>query len=99
MNPNIQEIHETDSWNFETLKYNILNESNDIVLDNAYDPDLNFFSKNVKNLDTVYVLLEDFYNSLEKPVTSYFSILHVNIRRKIEVSRNILKVSKLFSLL
>ena len=80
MNPNIQEIHGTDSWNFDTLKYNILNESNDILLDNAYDPDLNFVSKNVKNLDTVYVLLEDFHNSLEKPVTSYFSILHVKIR-------------------
>ena len=49
----------TDSWNFETLKYNISNESNDILLDNAYDPDLNFFRKNVKNLDTVYVLPED----------------------------------------
>ena len=70
----------TDSWNFETLKCNISNESNDILLNNAYDPDLNFFSKNVKNLDTVYVLPEDFHGSLEKPVTSYFSILHLNIR-------------------
>ena len=50
MNPNIQEIRGTDSWNFETLKYNISNESNYILLDNAYDPGLNFFSKNVKNL-------------------------------------------------
>ena len=44
MNPNIQEIGGTDSWNFETLKYNISNESNDILPDNAYDPDLNFFN-------------------------------------------------------
>ena len=42
MNVNIQKIHGTDSWNFEILKYNISNESNDILLDNAYDPD--FFS-------------------------------------------------------
>ena len=70
----------TDSWNFETLKCNISNESNDILLNNAYDPDLNFFSKNIKNLDTVYVLPEDFHDSLEKPITSYFSILHLNIR-------------------
>ena len=89
MNPNIQEIHGTDSWNFETLQYNISNESNDILLDNAYDPDLNFFSKNVKNLDMVYVLLEDFHDSLKKQVTSYFSILHLES----------LKVSKLFYLL
>ena len=80
MNSNIQEIRGTDSWNFETLKYNISNESHDILLNNAYDPDLNFFSKNVKNLDTVYVLPEDFHDSLEKPITSYFSILHLNIR-------------------
>ena len=80
MSSNIQEIRGIDSWNFETLKYNISNESNDILLNNAYDPDLNFFSKNVKNLDTVYVLPEDFHDSLEKPVTSYFPILHLNIR-------------------
>ena len=57
-----------------------IKELNDILLDNAYDPDLDFFSKNVMNLDTVYVLPEDFHDSLEKPVTSYFSILHLNIR-------------------
>ena len=79
MNPNKKEIRGTDSWNFKTLKYNILNESNDILLDNAYDPDLNFFNKNVKNLDTVHVLPEDFQDSLEKTVTSYFSILRLNI--------------------
>ena len=80
MNPNIQEIRRTDSCNFETVKYSISNESNDILLDNAYDADLNFFSKNVKNLDTVYVLPEDFYGSLEKPVIDCFSILHLNIQ-------------------
>ena len=53
MNPNIQEICRTDSWNFETPKYNISNESSDILLDNAYEPDLIFFSKNVKHVDSV----------------------------------------------
>ena len=74
MNPNMQEICRT-----ETPKYYISNESNDILLDNAYDPDLIFFSKNGKHVDTVYVLPEDFHDSLEKTVTSYFSILHLNI--------------------
>ena len=95
MNSNIQEIRGTDSWNFETLKYNITNESNDILLNNAYDPDLNFFSKNVKNLDTVYVLPEDFHGSLEKPVTVTFQFSALIF----EASRNILKISKLFCLL
>ena len=64
MNPNIQEMRGTNSWNFETLKNNISNESNNILLDNAYDSGLNFFSKNVKNLETVYVLPQDFHDSL-----------------------------------
>ena len=79
MNPNTKEICRPDSSNFETLKCNISNDSNDILLYNACDPDLNFFSKNVKNLDTVYVLPKDFHDSLEKPVTGYFSILHLNV--------------------
>ena len=69
MNPNTQEIHGSDSQNFETLKYNIVNGSSDILVDDAYDPDL--------NLDTMYVSQEDV---LEKPVTGDFSILHLNIQ-------------------
>ena len=48
MNPNVKEIRETDSWNFETLKHNMSNESNDILLDNAYDPDLIFLARMLK---------------------------------------------------
>ena len=93
MNPNIQEMRGTNSWNFETLKNNISNESNNILLDNAYDSGLNFFSKNVKNLETVYVLPQDFHDSLEKLVTSYFSILLVNtlnIRKNFESFKTLL---------
>ena len=75
MNPNTQEIHGSDSKNIETLKRNIANGSNDILLDGPFDPGLNF-CKNIKNLDTMYVSQEDF---LEKSVTDYFSILHLNI--------------------
>ena len=38
MNPNTQEIHKSDSQNIETLKYNIVNGSNDVLLDDAYEP-------------------------------------------------------------
>ena len=69
MNPNTQEIDGFVSRNFEFLKYNISNEWNDILLDNSYDPDLNFFCKNVKNLETVYVSSGDMYDSQEKTVT------------------------------
>ena len=43
MHPNTQEIRRSDSSNFETLKYNISNDSSDILLDNAHDADLSFF--------------------------------------------------------
>ena len=69
MNPNTQEIDGFVSRNFEFLKYNISNEWNDILLDDSYDPDLNFFCKNVKNLETVYVSSGDMYDSQEKTVT------------------------------
>ena len=59
MNPNTQEMIKSDSRNFETLKYSKSNESNDILLNDAYDQDLNFSSKNVKNFDTMYVSLEE----------------------------------------
>ena len=72
MNPNTQEISGFDFRNFETLKYNISNESNDILLDDPYDPDLSYFSKKVKNLDAMYLSPEDFHDCLEKAVTGYF---------------------------
>ena len=72
-----------------------IKELNDILLDNAYDPDLDFFSKNVMNLDTVYVLPEDFHDSLEKPVTITFQFSTLIF----DASRKILEVSKLFCLL
>ena len=79
MNAN-QEIKEYDSRNFESLKYSLVNESNDILLDDACDPGSNFFSKNIKNLDTTYLYPEEFQDFLEKPAAASFSVLHLNIR-------------------
>ena len=47
MNPNIQAIRRTDSSNFETVQY-MSNDSNDILLDNAYDPDFCFSARMLK---------------------------------------------------
>ena len=44
MNPITEEVKEFASSNFETLKYNLVNESDDILLDSACDPDLNVFN-------------------------------------------------------
>ena len=49
MKPNIQAILGTDSSNFETVKYNISNESKDILLDNVYYADLRFSARMLKS--------------------------------------------------
>ena len=80
MNPITEEVKEFASSNFETLKYNLVNESDDILLDSSCDPYLNVFNKYVKNFDTKYLSPDDFKDFIEKPVTNLFSILHLNIR-------------------
>ena len=80
MNPITEEVKEFASSNFETLKYNLANESDDILLDSTCDTDLNFFNKYVKNFGTKYLSPEDFKDFIERPVTNLFSILHLNIR-------------------
>ena len=41
--------------NFENLKYDIVDSSDDILLNNSCDPDVNFFSLKTQNLDTPYI--------------------------------------------
>ena len=80
MNTITEEVKEFASSIFETLKHNLVNESDYILLDSACDPDLNFFNKYVKNFDTKYLSPGDLKYFIEKPVTNLFSILHLNIR-------------------
>ena len=51
-----------------------------------------FFSKNVGNLDTAYISADHFHSFLEKLVTGFFSILHLNIRS----IKKILKILQVF---
>ena len=92
MNPNTQKFNKFDSWNFETLKYDVSNELNYILLDNSCDLDINLFSKNIRNLDKTYISADDFHNSLEKQVAGFFSVLHLNIQS----IKNIFKNFKFF---
>ena len=46
--------------NFENLKYEIADNSDDILVDNSCDPDVNFFSLKTQSLDTPYTLPEEF---------------------------------------
>ena len=58
--------------NFENLKYEILDNSDDILLDNSCDPDV--------NLDSPYILPEEFQKFIDSSSHDSFSILHLNIR-------------------
>ena len=52
MNANEGSKVEYESLNFESLKYSLLDDNDDILLDSSCDPDLNFFKNNIRNLDT-----------------------------------------------
>ena len=64
MNTNKQNKIEYSSQNFESLKCSFLDDNDDILLDNSSDSDLIFFSENIKNLDTTYMLPGKLHNFL-----------------------------------
>ena len=79
MNKNKQNKTEYSPQNFESLEYSLFDDNGNILLDNSYDPDLNLFSENIKNLDTTYLLPGKLHNFLDNSVTDWFLILHLNI--------------------
>ena len=66
--------------NFENLTYEIADNSDDILLDNSCDPDINFFSLKTQNLDSLYILPKEFQKFIDSSSHDSFSILHLNIR-------------------
>ena len=65
---------------YETLKYEIAENFDDILLNDSCDPDVNFFNLKTQNLDTPYVLPEEFKQFHNDPSHDSLSILHLNIR-------------------
>ena len=80
MNANEESKVECESLNFESLKYSLLDDNDDILLDSSCDPDLNFFKNYIRNLDTQYLFPDQFHNFLDNSMTNWFLILHLNIR-------------------
>ena len=78
MNANTKEKYDNETKNFETLKYNI-SDNTDILLDDSCDPDVNFFNKKFQSLDTPYLMPGEFHNFLDDSL-DHFSVLHLNIR-------------------
>ena len=78
MNANTKEKYDNETKNFETLKYNILHNT-DILLDDSCEPDVNFFNNKFQSLDTPYLMPGEFQNFLDNS-SNQFSVLHLNIR-------------------
>ena len=78
MNANTKEKDDNETKNFETLKYNI-SDNSDILLDDSCDLDANFFDKKFQSLDTLYLMPGEFHNFLDNS-SDQFSVLHINIR-------------------
>ena len=74
--------------NFENLKYNLVDNSDDILRNNPCDPDVNFFSLKTENLHTPYILPEEFQKFVGSSSHDSFSILHLNIRSNKENFEN-----------
>ena len=66
--------------NFENFKYEVVDNSDNILLDNSCDPDVNFFNLKTQNLDSPYILPEEFQIFIDSSSHDSFSILYLNIR-------------------
>ena len=47
--------------NFENIRYEIVDNSDDILLDNSCDPDVKYFNLKTQNLNSLYILPEEFH--------------------------------------
>ena len=74
---NENETNEHIALNFKTLKNDRSESSGDILLDNSCDPDLHVFNTTIQNLDTPYILPEEFQNFLDDDISESLSILHL----------------------
>ena len=74
------ETNNSEILNFESLKYSISHDTHEIFLDNSCDPDKSFFDTDIQNIDTPYILPEEFESFSCKLNSKSISILHLNIR-------------------
>ena len=66
--------------NFESLKFNPFDSTAEILNDDSFDPDVNFFNNNIENLDTPYISHEKIKDLNVNTSANTLSVLHLNIR-------------------
>ena len=72
---------EQQAQNFENLKFDPLENSGNILFDNSSDPDLHFYSTNIQNLNTPYILPKELQEFLGDDEDENVSVLLLNIRK------------------
>ena len=70
-----------ESTRDQSLKFNPFDSYVEILTDESFDPDFNFFNSNIVNLDTPYISREEHKNLNVNSSVDRLSILHLNIRR------------------
>ena len=70
-----------ESTRDQSLKFNPFDSYEEILTDESFDPDFNFFNSNIVNLDTPYISREEHKNLNVNSSVDRLSILHLNIRR------------------
>ena len=66
--------------NFESLKFNPFDSTAEILNDDSFDPDVNFFNNNIEKLDTPYISHEKIEDLNINTSANTLSVLHLNIR-------------------
>ena len=88
--------YEHVAQNFETINYDPLENSGNILLHNSCDLDLHFFNTKIQNLNIPYALPKEFQSFLDDDISEKFSILHLNIR---SIRKKKMRLLKTFYLL
>ena len=72
--------NEQQAQNFGNLRYDPLENSENILFDNSSDSDLHFFNTNIQNLNTPYILPQELQHFLGDDTDENISVLQFNIR-------------------
>ena len=69
-----------ENKNFESFKYNILDATEDILLDNSCYRDSNYFNTAIKTL-----IPQEFHSQFKDHISNTLSFLHINTRRTLKI--------------
>ena len=69
-----------ENKSFKSLKYNMSDATEDILLDNSCDSDSNYFNTEIKSFDTPHVIPEEFHSQFKNHMSDGLSFFQNNIK-------------------